>query len=340
MLTQNRNRAEALISVILPVYNGASTIADAISSIQQQSDPHWELILVDDGSTDDTYARVAAMADADSRLRLIQTAHGGIVSALRTGISEARGGFLARMDADDISLAHRFTAQRQWFAAHPAGGLCGTGVVMTGSDIRAGRQRYEDWLNGIQAHCVVEQELFVECPMAHPTFMMTRSAYDAVGGYRDFSGPEDYDLVFRMWHAGYELGNVPDACLHWQESSGRLSMNSPRYAERAFRQLKRTWLRRLRTDDSRHLYQWGAGEVGKRWLREWNEGEVTAVVDIRPGKIGQQIHGVPVIAATALPGPEDCFVVVMVGTPGARTLIRAWLGEAGYVECRDFRFFA
>ena len=77
---------------------------------------------------------------------------------------------------------------------------------MTGSDIRAGRQRYEDWLNSIQAHCVVEQELFVECPMAHPTFMMTRSAYDAVGGYRDVSGPEDYDLVFRMWHAGYELG--------------------------------------------------------------------------------------------------------------------------------------
>ena len=117
-------------------------------------------------------------------------------------------------------------------------------------------------------------------------------------------------------------------------------MNSSRYGPRAFRQLKRNWLKKVRADDGRPLYQWGAGEVGKRWLREWKGGEITAVVDIRPSKIGQRIHGVPVIEAEALPGPGNCFVLVMVGTPGARDVIRVWFRAAGYVECVDFRFFA
>ncbi len=340
MATTPRDDGGALISVVLPVYNGASTIERAIVSIQQQTDPNWELLIVDDGSTDDTYPRVAALAAGDDRIRPIPSSHGGIVSALHTGISHARGDFLARMDADDLAAPPRLAAQRRWFESHPHGALCGTGVIMAGSELGIGRRRYEAWLNAIQTHDTVERELFVECPVAHPSFMMRRAAYEAVGGYRDFEGPEDYDLVFRFWHGGYEVGNVPGPYLTWKESKGRLSMNSPRYDAYAFRALKRAWLQRLRADDHRPLYQWGAGEVGKRWLREWGAGEVTAVVDIRPGKIGQQIHCVPVIEAEALPGPGNCFVVVMVGTPGARDLIRAWFRSAGYVECIDFRFFA
>lgn len=340
MPTRPHEAGETLISVVLPVYNGASTIERAIASIQGQTDRDWELIVVDDGSTDDTGARVGALAKKDRRLTQVTGPHGGIVSALRAGIGHARGGFLARMDADDVALPSRLEVQRQWFETQPHGGLCGTGVRMVGEKVGLGRKRYETWLNGIQTPDVLAREIFVECPVAHPTFMIKRSVYDAVGGYRDFMGPEDYDLVFRIWNAGYEVGNVLGAHLHWQESAGRLSRNSPRYEEDAFRALKRRWLAQIRKADSRPLYQWGAGEVGKRWLREWQAGEVKAVVDIRPGKIGQRIHGVPVIATDSLPGPQDCFVVVMVGTPGARDLIRRWLRDRGYEECVDFRFLA
>jgi len=170
--------------------------------------------------------------------------------------------------------------------------------------------------------------------------MMRRGAYEAVGGYRDFDGPEDYDLVFRFWRAGYRLGNVPEPLLEWHESPDRHSMTSPRYTEAAFRRLKREWLQRAAPGAGRPMYQWGAGEVGKRWLREWPEGAIEAVVDIRPGKIGQTIHGYRVIRPEDLPPPGACYFVVAVGTPGARDIIREWCADRGYKECVDYRFIA
>lgn len=328
------------ISVVLPVYNGAETLTRAMESIQAQVHCDWELLVVDDGSEDDSAAIAAAFAEADPRIVLLRCPHRGLVPALNTGCAAARGEFIARMDADDVSQPNRFVRQLAWIADHPEGGLCGTHVAMTGEGIGVGRRRYEAWLNDIVTHEDIVRELFVECPIAHPTFMMGRAAYEAVGGYRDFDGPEDYDLVMRFWQGGYSLGNVDEALLDWHEQPGRLSMCSPRYDEAAFRRFKRHWLVESRITGGRPLYQWGAGEVGKRWLREWPAGALQAVADIRPSKIGQRIHGYDVIRPEELPMPGTCFIVVVVGTPGARDIIRAHAGRLGFREGEDFCFIA
>lgn len=328
------------ISVVLPVYNGGATLGRAIESIQTQGHRDWELIVVDDGSEDDSAAKAAAFAEADPRIRVLQSPQRGLVSALNIGCAAARGEFIARMDADDVSHPDRFARQLAWFAQHPDGGLCGTQVTMTGGAIRSGRRRYEAWLNHIVTHEDFVRELFVECPIAHPAFMMRRTAYGAVGGYRDFDGPEDYDLVMRFWQAGHTMGNVPETLLDWYEQPGRLSMCSPRYDEAAFRRFKRHWLVESRISDGRALYQWGAGEVGKRWLREWPAGTLQAVADIRPSKIGQRIHGYDVIRPEDFPSPGSCFIVVAVGTPGARRVIRAHASRLGFREGQDYCFIA
>ena len=329
-----------LVSVVLPVYNGADCIGRAIASICSQDDPHWELIVVDDGSTDGSAATAQQSAGGDTRVRIVETPHLGLVPALRKGCAIAQGTLIARMDADDVSHPARLSSQRAWHAKHSNEGLCGTQVSMTGRGVGQGRRRYESWLNAVLTSRDVDRELFIECPVAHPAFMMSRGAYEAVGGYRDFDGPEDYDLVFRLWNAGFALGNVAPSLLDWHDSPGRLSMNSPRYDEIAFRNLKRKWLNVAKVGEGRPLYQWGAGEVGKRWLREWIPGTVEAVVDIRPGKIGQTIHGHVVIRPEDLPLPGDCYFLIAVGTPGARDRIRAWCRTAGYSECVDYRFIA
>lgn len=329
-----------LVSTVLPVYNGAETLRHALHSIQMQTFSDWELIVVDDGSTDESASIAAELASRDSRLRLLRQPHRGLVPALHAGCAAATGEFVARMDADDFSCPERFSRQLAWFREHPGGGLCGTRVRMTGTRVKSGRLRYETWLNTNTTHAQIAREIFVECPIAHPTFMMRRSALEAMGGYRDFDGPEDYDLVMRLWQRGYELGNVPEVLLEWHESSGRYSMGSPRYSEAAFRRFKRDWLAMSRITAGRPLYQWGAGEVGKRWLREWNSGAIVAVADIRPSKIGQRIHGYDVIRPEALPPPGACFVVVAVGTPGARDDIRRHAGALGLAEEDDFRFIA
>jgi glycosyltransferase involved in cell wall biosynthesis len=328
------------ISVILPVFNGAATLARALASIQAQTFENWELLVVDDGSTDNSAAIAEARAASDPRIRLLHRPHRGLVPTLIEGCALARGTFIARMDADDVSHPDRFARQLAWFADHPEGGLCGTGVRMAGTSIGSGRRRYEAWINSNTTHEEILRECLVECPVAHPTFMMKRSAYEATGGYREFDGPEDYDMVMHIWQGGYRLGNVPAPLLDWHESPGRLSMTSPRYAEAAFRRFKRHWLGHSRITHGRPLYQWGAGEVGKRWLREWTPGLVQAVADIRPSKIGQRIYGYEVIRPEDFPPAGDCFIVVSVGTPGARDVIRLHAASLGFVEGEDFLFIA
>lgn len=328
------------VSIVMPCRNAAETISDAILSIRNQTLTDWELLVCDDGSRDATL-RVAEMhAAADGRIRVLPGPQLGIVAALQRGCAAAQAGYLARMDADDSSHARRLARQLALLEAAPDIALCGCRVRMVGHKVGLGRRRYEAWLNRLTTHDEIVRELFVECPIAHPAFFVRRSAFDAVGGYAEGPWAEDYDLVMRLYLAGARFANCAEVLLDWHERPGRLSMTDARYAPMQFRACKRHYLMRSHLADGRRFHQWGAGEVGNRWLREWTDARPEAVVDINPRKIGRSIHNVPVIAPEALPPPGDSFVVVAVGAPGARDEIRAWLAPRGYVEMRDFVFVA
>ena len=328
------------ISVLLPCYNAQATLADALESIRSQTFEDWELIVVDDGSTDDSLAIARGLAREDGRVRVHATPHGGIVKALVAASAEARAPFLARMDADDLAHAERLAKQMQCMADDARIGICGTQVRMTGGPIGYGRRRYERWINALVAHEDMMRGLFVECPIPHPTFLLRREAFDQVGGYQDRGWAEDYDLCMRLFGAGVRFGKVAEPLLDWTESPARLSMTSPRYSPERFRALKRHYLFRTYLRGHDRFYQWGAGEVGKRWLREWPERRPEAVVDIHPRKIGRTIHGTPVIAPDDLPGPGHGYVVVAVGAANARDDIRAKMRPRGYRELEHYVFLA
>ncbi len=325
----------------MPVFNADATLLRAVDSVRAQTFTDWELILVDDGSMDTSLALAEQAACADSRIRVIARSHEGIVAALREGCAVARAPLLARMDADDVMYPERLALQVKLMEENPSLGLCGTLVRMTGVALRSGRRRYETWINSLVTHADIRRERFIECPVAHPTFMVRRKAFDAIGGYRDAPWPEDYDLVFRMVQAGWKLAKVPRILLDWYESPSRLSRQDSRYSESAFRAIKRHYLFLAGWPGEKRFFQWGDGEVGKRWLREWPEAaRPEAVVDINPRKIGRIIHGVPVIAPDELPAAGTLFVGIAVGDPGAREEIRQWLQVNGYEEERDYIFLA
>ena len=328
------------ISVILPFYNAERTLYAALTSIRQQTIAEWEMIAFDDGSTDGSLEIAKSLSEKDDRVRVVVSAHVGIVQALSDGCAMARGEFLARMDADDTCAPLRFEKQLALFAANPDLALCGTQVNMTGAVVASGRRRYERWLNALVSHEDIVRELFVECPIAHPTFMMRRDAYESVGGYEEEGWPEDYDLIMRFWQGGLRLGKVDEALFDWHDSGTRLSMCDTRYDEASFRALKRHYLFASYLKGHENFYQWGAGEVGKRWLREWGSRRPKAVVDIHPRKIGTKIHEFPIIAPEQLPAPEDVFVLVAVGAPGARDEIRQWFAGGRYEEGRHYLFVA
>ena len=352
------------ISVLLPCRDAARFLPECIASLKVQSERRFEVLALDDGSRDDTGAILRAWARRDARVRLVERGGAGLVAALRRLSPVARGAFIARMDADDIAHEGRFAAQFRLLADRPGVAACGTGVrYVPRPAAGSGYRRYEAWLNRLTDPAAIERDLFVECPIAHPTLMVRRAVFEAVGGYRDLEGPEDYDLILRLAAAGHRLANVPDRLHEWRLGPHRLSERSPRYAPEAFRRLKAAFLSDGRLPPGRPLVIWGAGRVGKAFARTWLEtgGAFAAFVDLDPRKIGQTIHGAPVIRPGDLPtfsaparpspsaparrsppapGPIPPYVLLAVGTPGARDDIRAALDAMGMRELVDYRAVA
>ncbi|MFP4173190.1 MAG: glycosyltransferase family 2 protein [Candidatus Hydrogenedentota bacterium] len=330
-----------LVSVVLPVYNAFAVLGEALDSVLGQTWGNLDVVVVDDGSTDGSLAAAQAYARTDERVRVAAQAHQGIVTALQRGCEAARGCFIARMDADDLAGPQRIARQVEHMDENPGQGLCGVQVRMFGPSAGKGRKRYERWINSLCEQDAIIRELFVECPIPHPAFLMRRRAYDDVGGYVDHGWPEDYDLVMRLWRRGYGLGKVADTLLSWRDTPGRLSMRDDRYSPYQFRRLKRHYLFQSYLEGKRPFVQWGAGEVGKTWLKEWPEDRrPSAVVDINPRKIGRFIHGLRVIAPDEMPAAGERFVIIAVGAPGARPEIREWLAFHGYREGEHYLFVA
>jgi glycosyltransferase involved in cell wall biosynthesis len=327
------------VSVLLPVRNGESVIRHALDSLSRQTFPDFEVIVVNDGSSDDTEWVVRGVAALDPRIRLFSQEPRGIVAALELARSQARGRYLARMDADDGAFSRRFEAQLAFMAENPGVSLSGTGVVYFPRErVRDGSRRYEAWINGLVSQHSIVRDIFVECPIPHPTFMVRADVMDLVGGYRDRGWPEDYDLLLRLWEGGGRFGKVPEVHLRWREGDHRLSRTHEAYSEAAFRRCKVHFLLRTHLKGERGVVVWGAGPVGKAFARELvaQGGVLRAFVDLDPRKVGQTIHGAEVLRpeqGLKIPG---AFSVAAVAKARGREEIRAVLEEAGRRETEDF----
>lgn len=329
----------------MPCRDAEPFLDACISSLEAQTESRFEALVLDDGSSDRTRELLGAWANRDPRVRLFEPDGSGIVAALQRLAREARAPRIARMDADDIAKPERLAAQVRLLSGAPDVAACGTGVrYFPRPASGSGYQRYQTWINGLTDVAAVERDLFVECPIAHPTLMVRRTAFEAVGGYRDTAGPEDYDLVLRLAAAGHGLTNVPEILHEWRLGEHRLSERSDRYGPDAFRRLKISFLAHGRVPADRPLVIWGAGKVGKAFARAWLETgtrRIDAFVDLDPRKIGQTIHGAPVIRPAGLtdlqPRP---YTLLAVGSPGARGEIREELDEMEFRELEDYRAVA
>lgn len=327
------------VSVLLPCRDAEAFLPEAIASIEAQTFTDFEVVAVDDGSADATRDLLAAWARRSPRVRAGRAAGAGLVAALQTAVAVARGELLARMDADDVAEPARLERQVALLDARPELGACGTLVrYFPRAALRDGARRYERWINALVEPEQIARDLFVECPIAHPTLVLRREALAEVGGYRDLGWPEDYDLVLRLWAAGRAMAKVPETLLRWRERADRLSRVDARYAPQAFRRLKVHALRQTLLGGRSGAVVWGAGPVGKGFARELRAQGVAvrAFVELDRRKIGQEIYGAPVVAPDGVDRYRDALAVAAVGSPGAREEIRAELLRRGWREMRDF----
>ena len=206
------------VSVLLPVRNAAPFLPDALDSLRDQTLEDFEVVAVDDGSTDGSLDLLDTVARQDDRFVVLKQEASGIVPALERARFAARGPYLARMDADDIAPLDRLQRQLDRMEADPSLALCGIGVRYFPRDLlKEGRVRYEAWLNSLASHDEIVRDIFVECPLAHPTFLMKAPWVASAGGYQEGPWPEDYDLVLRLWEKGARFARVEGEPLLWRD---------------------------------------------------------------------------------------------------------------------------
>jgi cellulose synthase/poly-beta-1,6-N-acetylglucosamine synthase-like glycosyltransferase len=325
-----------VVSIVLPAFNAGETLARALLSVRAQTLADWELLVVDDGSTDDTAEVVERTAARDSRVVLVRRPHGGIVAALNEGSAAARGRFIARMDADDEMLPGRLAGQVALLEARPDIGVASCLVEFAGDPMTAqGYALHVEWMNALREPEEIARNRFIESPVAHPSVMFRRKLLARHGGYADDTGPEDYELWLRWMDAGVRFAKVPEVLLRWHDPPARLSRTDARYAVEAFYAVKCRHLARVVPAD-RPVWLWGAGRITRQRFAGLAPAGVklAGFIDVDPKKLGRRLPAGPVIAPDGI--PRNAFVIVGVGTRGARELIRTALQAHGRREDVDF----
>ncbi len=201
------------VSVYMPAFNVERYVADAVRSILSQTFSDFELIVVDDGSTDRTLDILRDLARTDPRIKLLSRPNTGVSRASNEAIALARGQFLARMDSDDFSMPDRLEKQIAWFGDHPECVCVGANVLLMDQvamplfvmpEIEFGHRKID---NALMAG---------GWPIVQGACMYRREAVVAAGGYReDLSLHEDMDMFVRLAERG-QLENLPDVLLKYR----------------------------------------------------------------------------------------------------------------------------
>lgn len=189
----------------MPVYNVEAYVGQAIESMLDQSFPDFELIIIDDCSSDRTWDIVQEYARRDQRIKPLQNEQNSrICHTLNRGLDVARGEYVARMDGDDWSHPDRLRLQLDFLEEHPEVVVCGTAIEVCNEDLEGQHTRT---YNTTDAE--IRAALFRYSPFCHPAIMARTPAMREVGGYNPaFSVSQDYDLYFRLGQLG-QLANLP-----------------------------------------------------------------------------------------------------------------------------------
>jgi glycosyltransferase involved in cell wall biosynthesis len=330
------------VTILMPAFNAAATLPAALRSISAQIFRDWELIAVDDGSSDSSPEILDRAARKDRRIQVLALAHAGHIEALRSATALASAPLLARMDADDVMHPRRLLLQVARLNSPPRVDVLATRVRSIGASAE-GMRRYVDWQNALLSHDDLVSSLFIESPIAHPSVLMRRDLFERVGGYQDPGWAEDFDLWHRMRERGARFEKLPLALLSWRDGVARLTRTHPMYAQRKFYAAKLHYFLRHALCRS-PVAVWGAGPIGRDWTRDLLRAgiDVCHAIDIDPRKIGRTIANgrVKVVSPEEALSKRKGLILGAVGARGARDLIRARLLKESLAEGKDFLFVA
>ncbi len=330
------------VSIVMAVQNEELYLEACLNSIIAQTYSNWELIAVNDHSTDRTSEILKEYAYGDSRIRVFDSVRHKLIPALQEAYKHSRGSLINRMDADDKMPEYKLQILVEEWKKYGKGTVIagGTSHFVENGKVGEGFLRYDRWLNDIAKRNAHYEEIYQECVIPSHCWIIHKEDLDSVGAFDPEVYPEDYDLCFRVYKKGLKIVGI-DKILHfWRDHSVRISRTWDCYKDNRYFDLKLNYFYEIDRDKKRSMVLWGAGRNGKdlaRLLKKKNE-KFHWVCDNKK-KIGKDVYGIHLEHFSKIPDLNTPQIIIAVNSPDERIKIREQLTIWNKKPIDDYWFF-
>jgi glycosyltransferase involved in cell wall biosynthesis len=329
------------ISILIPAKNEKLYLDECLTSILNQDIQDWEVVFIDDHSTDETYAIAQKYAARDPRIRCFKNRGKGIISALEMAFSLAKGSLITRMDADDIMRPSKLSILSSSLEEAGPGHVAVGGVHYFSADkVKSGFRNYAEWLNLMTAEGSNFQDIFRECVLPSPNWMLFREDLEEIGAFNSDVYPEDYDLAFRMFLGGLSVIPCNEITLEWRDYPSRTSRTAEVYKDHTFTTIKWSYFDRFFRQSARQLVLFGTGYRGKRLAAHLIINNVSFVwVSNNPEKIGKHIYDIMIEPLSSF-NWHDKQIIATIANDRGRAEVTKMANEKGLKLNVDLFHFA
>lgn len=329
------------VSILIPFKNTEAFLPQCIKSIMKQTYPHWEVLAIDDHSSDNSAQLIKDYARGEPRIQVQKNKGVGIIEALRTAYSIATGSFITRMDSDDIMAHNKLELMVQNLQKSGRGHIAlGKVKYFSENGLGKGYKNYEIWLNGLTEKGFNYSGIYKECVIPSPCWMVHKSDLELVGAFLPNRYPEDYDLAFRFYQHDIKCLPATEILHFWRDYDHRTSRTHEHYAENYFLDLKLSYFLKLDHDENRPLVVWGAGKKGKKIANFLIDQKIEFLwVCNNLSKIGHEIYGKLMQHYKLVASIKNPQYILAVANKEAQEFIREYLSGLGKIPSKDYFFF-
>lgn len=332
-----------LVSIIIPAKNESHFIGECLDSIKNQTFSDWEVIVIDDNSDDSTFEIVQKYALNDNRIKVLKNDGIGIIHALRLAFRTTEGMYITRMDADDRMKPNKIEVLY--------GGLCdfGEGFIAVGGveyfsenkKLGDGYKRYEQWLNNLTMEGENFKDIFKECVIPSPCWMVHRTDLNKVNAFEENRYPEDYDLAFRFYEAGFKVVPTSEIIHEWRDYPTRTSRTDEHYSDQTFTTIKVHYFLKIHFNSEKKIVIIGDGNRGKALAKQLTDKSIDFEwLGNNPNKIGKHIYDKVIQPIDEDFIFDDKQLLVTISNKTYKQKIKKFFDEIKLNEHEDYFWFA
>ncbi len=312
--------ATPLISILMPVKNAGRFLKKCLDSILEQKYTNWELIAIDDHSDDLSFSILEEYQNSDKRIQAYSSDGNGIIEALRMAFLKSRGEYITRMDADDYMAVKKLALLIDPLIEQGRNHLAvGQVEYFSDTNLGEGYRKYANWLNALTDEGKNFDDIYKECSIPSPCWMVHRQDLENCGAFNPDVYPEDYDLAFRFRKANFKILGISEVLHYWRDHQLRSSRNLPAYTDNRFTALKVLHFVGQDLVSDKTLVLWGSGSKGKQIAKALIEKKVDfRWISGNKAKVGKDIYSKIIETEEVLQTESSLQVIIAISALNAK----------------------